>query len=254
MAIHPEILRPPYQEALYVALAARPATDLVNEASIQMLNTQITRKESHTDVSGVIEHPFRTLHEVDSVRREKVVVRISDSDIVSTNPEILATLVKNGEAKQVVFSFAYSPSTQLRDVMGNPGRDISGYRVMGVALREGDDDYFAYEAERSATRRALNPLALLLIDEEGFKMLTVMISRNRKPGRGISTLDWDGRVLVESDEPIAGVEAIDRYERVKRAFGIGLVTFNERKLRSNGFSLGLRKLYRRNNELLLRTA
>src|SRR3989344_3167837 len=235
----------PHQEVVWLAIPTGSAVNLLEAVAEQLPDPKLNSRARYTNVTGVIGHNHFD---------RNITVRISDTEIASTEPDILASLVKARLAKPTVFSFAYSPTAQIREVMDGSRSDISGHKIVGAVLRRERTDFFAFTFEHRNKARFVNPAALVFADELAFKMLSFEVYRNRQPGKGVSALAWDGRVLVESDQPITGVQAIDRYERIRAAFGIELVPYSDRSLRNSGFSPTLRNLYRDKNEVLPKAA
>lgn len=247
--------REPHQEVIWTAIPTKHIDDLVAAVGDQLKDPHLTRRKAYRDMAGVITHfsmvPEPHFNEVDLRFDREVIVRISDTEVTSTESVVLANLVEQGLARSVVFSFAFSPSFKIREILEGTKRSVSGHKIIGTVLRN-NNDFYAHRFEgRPDKNRFMYPLVLQAIDEDGLKMLSFHVQRDSESGKESLQFDWDGRVVVKSDEGVlTGVEAIDRYTRIKKAFGIEMVPYSDRVLIGRGFSRNLRDLYKDKNELL----
>ena len=241
-----------YAKSVYIALPVASRDLVANTVATELQEPKQTSHSDYTDVSGT---------EVDSfvVGRGKEVeqvtnlfdsnIRISDSSVISADSAItMFDLAKKGLVKPAVLSFVYAPSEQLREAMQHSNRNYAGFSFRGTILRdrlEGHEE--SYLAFNFSDGKRQNPefsrVALRMIDEFDFSMLTFTAIRRRSNQIQEFTLEWSGKMTVESSSPISSADALASYSTISTVFGIEPLPYSDSTLQEKGFSSDLRNLF-----------
>lgn len=158
--------------------------------------------------------------------------------MVSTSKSLLGNLEDRRLVAPVIGGWVLSSPRSLARLVGKEGED--GSFVVGMTVREkSGTDFYTFTMHDKIISKYLKKEALSLVRRFNHAPLRLEFAN----GDDRVVIDWNGEILVNPNNVLTEIDAMDRYSAIRDILALRFLQVNLDTLRHAGFGEGLVDLY-----------
>lgn len=226
------------QFELFVACFQKPARDFILEV--------VPR---HLEVLDVLETSLFTFIE-GTQQGATYYLGVSGHNLVSSSSAFLNRVESEQEIRAPVFDWAIKPVSES-GLFEIEQRRPAKHWLRGAVLRDREGtDFLNWDLKRLERRRTAYRLFDRLVQSDEFhvfSLLTLAVQDESDSSVESMTMDWDGRLLVETKIPATKevvLQAMDNYFAMSKFYEFKAVPFDGEALKRTGFGEAVLEHYR----------